>query len=410
MELDLNQEPWNQIEERIRRLEAVIFRARQRQRWRQGHTPIQTTNFAGELIRTANVQDDGRVHQEEVGIDVEGGTADCGRIRKRKATYLIAKALGMETSSNEAEGCTGNFFDCNICLYMARDPVLTCCGHLFCWPCFYQLSCAYLNTKECPVCEGEVTETGIIPIYGNASVNSSDQLELKESGFRIPSRPRAPRVESIRQQIRNRGASSTIQDMMWHGNFFDGSGERVQMEIPNTATNRTNVLVTQSRQEIENNQHASSHQFSGLLPQGAASFSSLSSAINSAERLSEELYSYMHGPPIGSIIQHLYPHTVNRDSLFSIASTNQSESHSRDVAATNSASTSSVSSSSRDDDINALTDSAASSSVFSLSTNDDIDAVSDSNNQPTDSRMQTISSDPSSSSRTDVLRRVPNEP
>ncbi|KAE9590478.1 putative transcription factor C2H2 family [Lupinus albus] len=203
MEINLNEEPLNDIEERIRRLEGVIFRARQRQRWRQNHTPNQITNFAGELITTTNVQDGGRVRQEEVGIDAEVGTADYGRIGKRKATYLIANALKAETYTNKAQGCGGNFFDCNICLGMARDPVLTCCGHLFCWPCFSQLSYAYLEAKECPVCKGEVTETGITPIYGNGDANNSIQLELEATGFRVPSRPHARRVESIRQYLRN---------------------------------------------------------------------------------------------------------------------------------------------------------------------------------------------------------------
>ena len=29
-------------------------------------------------------------------------------------------------------------FECNICLELARDPVVTYCGHLYCWPCIYR--------------------------------------------------------------------------------------------------------------------------------------------------------------------------------------------------------------------------------------------------------------------------------
>ncbi|RVW46795.1 E3 ubiquitin-protein ligase RMA1H1 [Vitis vinifera] len=29
-------------------------------------------------------------------------------------------------------------FDCNICLDFVQDPVVTLCGHLFCWPCIYK--------------------------------------------------------------------------------------------------------------------------------------------------------------------------------------------------------------------------------------------------------------------------------
>ena len=335
MELDLNEEPLYDIEERIRRLEGVIFRARQRQRWRRGYTPIRITTFAGELLVTDNVQEEGTVQQAAVGVDVEGGMVESGNTGKRKANYLIAKALGMETNTNKAEGCTGNFFDCNVCFRMARDPVLTCCGHLFCWSCFYRLSNAYSNAKECPMCEGEVMETCIIPIYGCASVNNSDWQELKETGSGVPARPRARRIESTRQRrplFRSRGASS-------------------------------------------NYRHTSSHQISRPFVQGA------SSAVNSAERPFEGLESYLHSDTEGSTRQ-LNPHAVNRDSNFNIAASNQSESHNQDVAATNSA---------------------APSSISPLTRNDDANAVTDSNMQTTDSGIQITPSDPSSSSRTDVL-------
>ena len=30
-------------------------------------------------------------------------------------------------------------FECNICLDVARDAVISVCGHLFCWPCLHQV-------------------------------------------------------------------------------------------------------------------------------------------------------------------------------------------------------------------------------------------------------------------------------
>ena len=29
-------------------------------------------------------------------------------------------------------------FECNICYEVAREPVVTLCGHLYCWPCIYR--------------------------------------------------------------------------------------------------------------------------------------------------------------------------------------------------------------------------------------------------------------------------------
>jgi Ring finger domain len=44
-------------------------------------------------------------------------------------------------------------FICNICLEITnKDPVVTQCGHLYCWPCLYR----WLNTQQtpcCPVCK-----------------------------------------------------------------------------------------------------------------------------------------------------------------------------------------------------------------------------------------------------------------
>ncbi|KAH1211067.1 E3 ubiquitin-protein ligase RMA2 [Glycine max] len=190
-----------QIEERIRCLEAVVFRARQRQRWRPSQAPIRITNYAGESVTVADLQaEEDRVHQEFGGVDVGGEMMGSGRMGKRKASYLVAKALGVET--NQGEGFATNLFHCNICLDKARDPVLTSCGHLFCWPCFHKLSYAYSHVRECPVCKGDVTEEGIIPIYGNASVDNNGKFESNEIGLTVPARPRPHRIESIRQRFR----------------------------------------------------------------------------------------------------------------------------------------------------------------------------------------------------------------
>ncbi|KAJ0791733.1 putative transcription factor C2H2 family [Helianthus annuus] len=87
---------------------------------------------------------------------------------------------------------------------MARDPVLTCCSHLFCWCCFYQMSYVDSSAKECPVCEGEVTDSSVTPIYGNG--RNEPVLKL-ENGVKIPPRLQARRVESVRQQRVIRGIS-----------------------------------------------------------------------------------------------------------------------------------------------------------------------------------------------------------
>ena len=327
MELDLNQEPSDpthaspdefdslleelesaheHVQDRIRRLEAITSRTRQYSSWPLFHTPIQITNSTGQTSALADARE-----EEMPSREVEERVVESGRGFKRKGAHLVAKALGrIETDANKEGGSTGNFYDCNICLDRARDPVLTCCGHLFCWPCFYQVQIVYSNARECPVCKGEVTETGIFPIYGNSSADGSCESGLKGAGLRIPPRPAAPRIESFRQQLISQGASSSVIQNIWRfHHLIGGLGARVQSQsqTPNAATDRNNGLLAQSRLQTGNDRGTGSSQtpISTLLVQGAASFSSLSSALNSAmdsaERLVEDLESYIHNHPTNGV-------------------------------------------------------------------------------------------------------------
>ncbi|KAE8654853.1 hypothetical protein F3Y22_tig00117040pilonHSYRG00123 [Hibiscus syriacus] len=84
-------------------------------------------------------------------------------------------------------------FDCNICLDSVQDPVVTLCGHLYCWPCIYKwlrfqtISTENLDQKhqECPVCKAEVSHATLIPLYGRG-------LTTKASTDNIPNRPLGP--------------------------------------------------------------------------------------------------------------------------------------------------------------------------------------------------------------------------
>lgn len=55
-------------------------------------------------------------------------------------------------------------FECNICFDEAVIPVVTPCGHLYCWGCLE----VWLDkgSHECPVCKGYVDVSNIIQIYG----------------------------------------------------------------------------------------------------------------------------------------------------------------------------------------------------------------------------------------------------
>ncbi|KAK8481988.1 hypothetical protein V6N11_063503 [Hibiscus sabdariffa] len=84
-------------------------------------------------------------------------------------------------------------FDCNICLDSVQDPVVTLCGHLYCWPCIYKwlhfqtISTENLDQRQqqCPVCKAEVSQTTLIPLYGRG-------LTTNTSTGNTPKRPLGP--------------------------------------------------------------------------------------------------------------------------------------------------------------------------------------------------------------------------
>lgn len=324
MALDLNQEPEDQphepfvglelilneletahgrIEERIRQIEAVALRTTQRRRRHAIGNPEITNVTSGHAA--ADPQNEDLLHSRDNDNAARERNTASFKGKKRDYTLLIAKALEMDPSTKE-ESNRGNYFDCNICLYMARDPILTCCGHLFCWPCFYQLSYADLNAKECPVCKGEVTDTSITPIYGGGKGNYS--RKSKASGLEVPPRPSAHRIESMRQQLLSQGPSPSMieERIVQLSNIIGAMGERTRaLDSFSTqpAGDRSSFVPSRYRTsrtlpplETTSNQLFDSSQVSRLLLQRAAPFPSLSSALNSemdsAVRLVEDQEAY----------------------------------------------------------------------------------------------------------------------
>jgi RING-type zinc-finger len=62
---------------------------------------------------------------------VAGATADVG-------ASVTASDQAQAEKEREVAGLSTPF-DCNICLDMPGDPVVTACGHLYCWSCLYRV-------------------------------------------------------------------------------------------------------------------------------------------------------------------------------------------------------------------------------------------------------------------------------
>ncbi|CAL9074247.1 Zinc finger, C3HC4 type (RING finger) [Musa troglodytarum] len=130
--------------------------------------------------------------------------------RALEASRKCAEGKEVEYLDKKNEDKSGNAaanFECNICYDLAKDPVVTPCGHLFCWFCLYQWLHAHSVNSECPVCKGHVLEINVTPIYGRGGEETKDHKKCGEdgqSGLKIPPRPHANRIESFRQQVRDR--------------------------------------------------------------------------------------------------------------------------------------------------------------------------------------------------------------
>ncbi|MCO5564472.1 hypothetical protein L7F22_018133 [Adiantum nelumboides] len=106
--------------------------------------------------------------------------------------YALAMDLRCAPSQAHSQHITSSSstpnFDCGICLDVCYDPVVTMCGHLFCWPCLYHWLSLHSVSQECPVCKNHVQQSRVIPLYGHGKVAGSELLAERFPGLCIPRR------------------------------------------------------------------------------------------------------------------------------------------------------------------------------------------------------------------------------
>lgn len=122
------------------------------------------------------------------------------------------------TVSEDANGC----FDCNICFDSAADPVVTLCGHLYCWPCIYKWLHVQIssnepeNTQNCPVCKASITPSSLVPLYGRGTSNSDSESKKSHLGMAVPRRP----PPSMNTQPHSNAASALHPSQELHPNYI----------------------------------------------------------------------------------------------------------------------------------------------------------------------------------------------
>ncbi|KAG2287847.1 hypothetical protein Bca4012_031324 [Brassica carinata] len=335
------------------------IRTRRRTRFRQLNLPIipvlsETLTMDIELSQLMGSSPNGVAFQ--TGEGSERGNENlkmCENGEGATGDGISEKKADVDKSSG---GGDGNFFDCNICLDVSKEPVLTCCGHLYCWPCLFQ----WLNiseAKECPVCKGEVTSKTVTPIYGRGNHKREVVEECLDT--KIPMRPHARRIESLRNTIQRSPFTIPMEEMIRRiQSRFDRDSTLVREaseRVNDRANSILNRLMTSRGVRSEQNQASAASEDIDLNPNIAAPdlegettstrfhpllirrqlqshrvarISNFTSALSSAERLVD---AYFRTHPLGrSHHQELHHHSPvvidDRDSFSSIAAVINSES------------------------------------------------------------------------------------
>lgn len=138
-----------------------------------------TFNSVNEVVNTKDLGKDRNIVMEghartgytaqDNGVETKTnvfGTTDKSEERTEKTERTERTERTEKNEEKKEKGESRNTFECNICFDDVRDPVVTKCGHLFCWAC---LSSWIKKNNDCPVCKAEVLRENVIPLYGRGS-------------------------------------------------------------------------------------------------------------------------------------------------------------------------------------------------------------------------------------------------
>ena len=79
---------------------------------------------------------------------------------------------------------------------LASEPVVTLCGHLYCWPCLYRWLQVQNHCRTCPVCKAGVDRDKVVPIYGRGGNSEDPRCKTKDDDV-VPSRPSGQRPAPV---------------------------------------------------------------------------------------------------------------------------------------------------------------------------------------------------------------------
>lgn len=169
-------------------------------------------SFASRALRSTH-EDDPQTHNNG-GLQIR--PSEDVAARKRCLDDDDGDGVDLDGASPSSSG----MFSCNICMEMASDPVVTLCGHLYCWPCLYRWLHTQKSVRTCPVCKAGVDRDKVIPVFGRGG-NEDPRKRMDTAD--TPSRPLAQRpgpVVLAGSHARNHVAY--MPNMNWFGGYGEG--------------------------------------------------------------------------------------------------------------------------------------------------------------------------------------------
>lgn len=137
------------------------------------------------------------------------------------------------TAPENESGC----FECNICLDSANEPVVTLCGHLYCWPCIYKWLQVQSNSDEpdqqnCPVCKANISDASLVPLYGRGTSRSDSETKKPHLGLVVPRRPLSSGLNTV---ITSTTTSTSQQNHYLYPNYFQSNSQSLhQQYVPHS--------------------------------------------------------------------------------------------------------------------------------------------------------------------------------
>lgn len=125
-------------------------------------------------------------------------TAECQSEEDATIKQKFNSGLAPITQPQSNEGS----FECNICFDLAHDPVVTLCGHLYCWACIFKWLHVHISSsqptqeKTCPICKANISQSSLVPLYCHSPSLNEDELGTSNHDD-IPPRPNACGVNSF---------------------------------------------------------------------------------------------------------------------------------------------------------------------------------------------------------------------